>query len=178
MSNVNNVTVTKSANRGIAVLAGDPSNSGNNALYFDDGDSLIITIDASRFAAGTTFNTVTFYPTSDESANAPGRAVLDLSNASKYGAGSATVTGVRINSTNETLFRVTWTLNDLTKPITISDIEGIAANDSAWFSVTMSEPGSPSPSTWTLDPEIVNTSGNQLPGWGPKKPATLQTISV
>ncbi|MFO0873923.1 MAG: hypothetical protein U0575_08135 [Phycisphaerales bacterium] len=152
-----------------ARLNGDPTAGGTKGLFFDDGDSLQLSIDTTSFPAGTKFKQVTFFPTSNQSSSAPGTGTIIFNRS----ASPQTVTGQRGSGTNVTLFTVSWTTSDLTKPLTIGDVEGVAADDCAWFSVVMTDP---SGNDWTLDPELVNTGGASSPGWQPVRAATLARI--
>lgn len=168
-----NVSIQKAdATRRTAKMAGDPSAGGTKGLYFDNGDSLVLSIDSTSFGAGARFTSITFFPTSDESVNASGQVSVGFAGTSP-GLATRTIAGRRVAGGPQTnMFTLSWTPTDLTRPITITDIEGNANNDCGWFSLVITDS---SGSVWTMDPELVNTSG-ATPGWQPVKPATMSQM--
>jgi hypothetical protein len=162
---------------GSAVLSGNPSSNGSRGLCLNDGDTFRLTIDTKSFPSTTLFQSITFFPTSDETRNgvtltfpaAPPS--LPPTSARKV---QGTPNAPRSGTVD--LFTVTWTTADLTQPLALTDIEGgSSVQDSAWFAVVLHDPQSNT--SWTLDPELVNTSGNQV-GWQPAPAATLSRVAV
>ncbi|HMN97051.1 MAG TPA: hypothetical protein PKC43_02785 [Phycisphaerales bacterium] len=164
------IEIQKSSAAGRATMKGDPSAGGTRALIENSGDEVSLEIDGSSFPAGTQFKRVSFFPTSDESAGATGARRIDLDTTDS----PVTISGRRADGSTVTLFTMTWNRGNRSQPVLITDAEA-AGGDVAWFSVDVIEPTGSTTRTWTLDPELVNTSGGS-PGWGPTRPATLTAI--
>lgn len=169
-----NQSIVKDPNAaGSAILKDNPSADGTRGLCLNDGDTLVLAIDTTSFPSTTVFQSVTFYPTSDETRNGVPlnfAAAAPASRRKVQGSPSAPRSG------SVDLFTVTWTSADLKQPISFYDMEGgSGVLDAAWFSIVLYD--SASGTSWTLDPELVNTSGNQV-GWQPAPAATLSRVAV
>lgn len=159
------------ATKRTAKMANNPSAGGTKGLFFAASDSLVLSIDTGSFGSGAKFKSITFFPTSDESGTASGTAAIVFAGTDR-GTKTTTIAGRRTAGGAATnMFSVSWTPTDTTQPVAIADVEGGPNTDAGWFAVIVTDS---SGVDWTMDPELVNTSGgSSSTGWQPARPATM-----
>ena len=154
-----------------ATLKDDPTLSGTQGFHFGRGDTLVIAIDTTSLPLGTVFKSISFYPTADESVpmGTETWVRIDLPN---LPSGEVVISGRRsYGGPNINMFILNWTATDLNDPIRITDMEHTNGSDCSGVRIVVTDP---TVLDWTLDPELVNTSGGgSSSGWGPVRPATM-----